>query len=77
MQAGHGSQRGPAPTTFRCQAETWLLTRPIVFAVKSLASAIAIVGRGRGVPRPAKIAGVNIKEHITDSVASSVQICRN
>jgi len=45
--------------------------------VKSLASAIAIVGRGRGVPRPAKIAGVNIKEHITDSVASSVQICRN
>ena len=75
MQAGHGSQRGPAPTTFRCQAETWLLTRPIVFAVKSLASAIAIVGRG--VPRPAKIAGVIIKEHITDSVASSVQICRN
>lgn len=77
MQAAHGGQKGPYQPLFVVRQRLWPLTRPIVIAVKSLASAIAIVGRGRGVPRPAKIAGVNIKEHITDSVASSVQICRN
>jgi len=35
---------------------------------------MAIVVRGRGVPRPDDIAGVITKEHVADSVASSVQI---
>ena len=35
---------------------------------------MAIVVRGRGVPRPNDIAGVITKEHVADSVASSVQI---
>ena len=35
---------------------------------------MAIVVRGHGVPRPLKIAGVITKEHVADSVASSVQI---
>ena len=35
---------------------------------------MAIVVRGRGVPRPQNIAGVITKEHVADSVASSVQI---
>jgi chloride channel protein, CIC family len=38
------------------------------------AAVMAIVMRGRGVPRPQDIAGVITKEHIADSVASSVQI---
>jgi len=37
---------------------------------------MAIVVRGRGVPRPQNIAGVITKEHVADSVASSVQIYR-
>ena len=75
MQAAHGGQKGPYQPLFVVRQRLWPLTRPIVIAVKSLASAIAIVVRG--VPRPAKIAGAVIKKHITDSVASSVQICRN
>ena len=35
---------------------------------------MAIVVRGRGVPRPGDVAGVITKEHVADSVASSVQI---
>jgi CIC family chloride channel protein len=35
---------------------------------------MAIVVRGRGVPRPKNIAGVITKEHVADSVASSVRI---
>ena len=35
---------------------------------------MAVVVRGRGVPRPENIAGVITKEHVADSVASSVQI---
>jgi chloride channel protein, CIC family len=35
---------------------------------------MAIVVRGRGVPRPNAVAGVITKEHVADSVASSVQI---
>jgi CIC family chloride channel protein len=35
---------------------------------------MAVVVRGGGVPRPANIAGVITKEHVADSVASSVQI---
>jgi CIC family chloride channel protein len=35
---------------------------------------MAIVVRGRGVPRPKSIAGVITKEHVADSVASSVRI---
>jgi chloride channel protein, CIC family len=35
---------------------------------------MAIVVYGRGVPRPQNIAGVITKEHVADSVASSVQI---
>ena len=35
---------------------------------------MAIVVRGRGVPRPNDIAGVITKEHVADSVASSVHI---
>jgi chloride channel protein, CIC family len=35
---------------------------------------MAIVVRGRGVPRPDDVAGVITKEHVADSVASSVQI---
>jgi chloride channel protein, CIC family len=38
---------------------------------------MAIVVRGRGVPRPQNIAGVITKEHVADSVASSVQIYPN
>ena len=35
---------------------------------------MAVVVRGGGVPRPQNIAGVITKEHVADSVASSVQI---
>jgi CIC family chloride channel protein len=35
---------------------------------------MAVVVRGGGVPRPANTAGVITKEHVADSVASSVQI---
>jgi CIC family chloride channel protein len=35
---------------------------------------MAIVVRGRGVPRPNAVAGVITKEHVADSVATSVQI---
>lgn len=35
---------------------------------------MALVVRGRGVPRPSDIAGVITKEHVADSVASSVKI---
>jgi CIC family chloride channel protein len=35
---------------------------------------MAVVVRGGGVPRPTKIVGVITKEHVADSVASSVQI---
>lgn len=35
---------------------------------------MAVVVRGRGVPRPAHVAGVITKEHVADSVATSVQI---
>jgi CIC family chloride channel protein len=35
---------------------------------------MAIVVRGRGAPRPDDVAGVITKEHVADSVASSVQI---
>ena len=35
---------------------------------------MAVVVRGRGVPRPANIAGVITKENVPDSVAASVQI---
>jgi CIC family chloride channel protein len=35
---------------------------------------MALVVRGRGVPRPEDIAGVITKEHVADSVATSVQV---
>lgn len=35
---------------------------------------MALVTRGRGVPRPADVAGVITKEHVADSVAGSVKI---
>jgi chloride channel protein, CIC family len=35
---------------------------------------MAVVIRGRGVPRPADVAGVITKEHVADSVASSVKV---
>jgi CIC family chloride channel protein len=35
---------------------------------------MALVVRGRGVPRPDDIAGIITKEHIADSVASSVKV---
>jgi CIC family chloride channel protein len=35
---------------------------------------MAVVVRGRGVPRPGDIAGVITKEHVADSVASSVNV---
>ncbi len=35
---------------------------------------MALVLRGKGVPRPGKVAGVITKEHVADSVASSVKI---
>jgi CIC family chloride channel protein len=38
---------------------------------------IILVAAGRGVPRPQNIAGVITKEHVADSVASSVQIYPN
>ena len=37
-------------------------------------SVMALVTRGRGVPRPGDIAGVITKEHVADSVASSVKV---
>jgi chloride channel protein, CIC family len=37
-------------------------------------AAMALVVRGRGVPRPADVAGVITKEHVADSVANSVKI---
>ena len=38
---------------------------------------MAIVVSGRGVPRPEKVVGVITKEHVADSVATSVQIYPN
>jgi chloride channel protein, CIC family len=35
---------------------------------------MALVARGRGLPRPSDIAGVITKEHVADSVASSIQV---
>jgi len=35
---------------------------------------MALVLRGRGVPRPGNVAGVITKEHVADSVASSVKV---
>ena len=35
---------------------------------------MALVVRGRGVPRPGDVAGVITKEHVADSVASSVKM---
>ena len=35
---------------------------------------MAVVVRGRGVPRPGDIAGVITKEHVANSVASSVKV---
>jgi CIC family chloride channel protein len=35
---------------------------------------MALVIRGNGVPRPEDVAGVITKEHIADSVASSVRM---
>lgn len=35
---------------------------------------MALVVRGRGVPRPADVAGVITKEHVADSVASSINM---
>jgi chloride channel protein, CIC family len=35
---------------------------------------MAVVVRGRGVPRPGDIAGVITKEHVADSVASSIKV---
>jgi len=37
-------------------------------------AAMALVVRGRGVPRPVDVAGVITKEHVADSVANSVKI---
>jgi len=37
-------------------------------------SLMALVLRGKGVPRPGSLAGVITKEHVADSVASSVRI---
>jgi CIC family chloride channel protein len=35
---------------------------------------MAVVARGRGVPRPGDVAGVITKEHVADSVASSIRV---
>jgi chloride channel protein, CIC family len=35
---------------------------------------MALVRRGKGIPRPGSVAGVITKEHVADSVASSVRI---
>jgi chloride channel protein, CIC family len=35
---------------------------------------MALVVRGHGVPRPGDVAGVITKEHVADSVASSIQV---
>jgi len=35
---------------------------------------MALVVRGRGVPRPENVAGVITKEHVADSVASSISM---
>jgi chloride channel protein, CIC family len=35
---------------------------------------MALVVPGKGVPRPARVAGVITKEHVADSVANSVKI---
>jgi len=37
-------------------------------------AAMALVVRGRGVPRPENVVGVITKEHVADSVASSVKV---
>ena len=37
-------------------------------------AAMALVVRGRGVPRPDDVVGVITKEHVADSVASSVKV---
>ena len=37
-------------------------------------SGMALVVRGRGVPRPADVVGVITKEHVADSVAASIKV---
>jgi CIC family chloride channel protein len=35
---------------------------------------MALVVRGRGVPRPANVAGVITREHVAESVANSIKV---
>ncbi|HYM02336.1 MAG TPA: hypothetical protein VET85_05270 [Stellaceae bacterium] len=37
-------------------------------------AAMAVVVRGRGVPRPSAVLGVITKEHVADAVAESVSV---
>jgi chloride channel protein, CIC family len=46
----------------------------VIRRIRSKNALMALVVRGRGVPRPENIAGVISKEHIADSVASSISM---
>ncbi|MGH6676610.1 MAG: CBS domain-containing protein, partial [Xanthobacteraceae bacterium] len=44
----------------------------VIRRMRGKKAVMALVVRGRGVPRPESIAGVISKEHIADAVASSI-----
>jgi chloride channel protein, CIC family len=46
----------------------------VIRRMRSKNAMMALVVRGRGVPRPERIAGIISKEHIADSVASSISV---
>jgi chloride channel protein, CIC family len=75
----HTSDQGQSDVALRdiaSRAFTIVREDDIVFDVirrmRSKKAIMALVVRGRGVPRPESIAGVISKEHIADAVASSV-----
>jgi chloride channel protein, CIC family len=77
----HTSQEGQSSVALRDIASrnfTIVRENDIVFDVirrmRGKSAVMALVVRGRGVPRPENIAGVITKEHIADSVASSISV---
>jgi CIC family chloride channel protein len=77
-QASEGASSSVALGTLASQRFTIVREDDIVFDVIRRIwrkqAVMALVVRGRGVPRPHDVAGVITKEHVADSVASSVKV---
>ncbi len=76
--ASEGSQSGAALRDLASRDFTIVREDDLVFDVIRRIwrrrAGMALVVRGRGVPRPADVAGVITKEHVANSVASSIQV---